>query len=92
MKHTCPDCRRVEDTEEAHCALHIRAMNAAELYVIAVDLDEESTYFAELTPDQVTCLKDVLKKTGYLFSVEKVKDAPGFNDCAALSTLLEDLL
>lgn len=25
MEHTCPDCHRTEDTEEAYCELHIKA-------------------------------------------------------------------
>lgn len=31
MKHICPDCYREEDTEEAHCKLHIKAGQVKEI-------------------------------------------------------------
>jgi hypothetical protein len=61
------------------------------LYIISIDMDEESVYFTEMTERQATAMRKVLSRQPLKFSVDKIKDAPGFNKYGDLMVDFKDL-
>ncbi len=50
-----------------------------QLYIITVEMDEDSIYFTEMTEREATYMRRVLRRGQLKFSVQKIKKAPGFN-------------
>ena len=61
-----------------------------ELYVITVELDGDSIYFTEMTPAQARKMRAALGRTGYTYHIQKIRQAPGFNDYEGLMGTFED--
>lgn len=62
-----------------------------ELYVISIELDETSIYFAKMNKAQASQMRQLLGRAGFQFSVEPVKQASGFNTYKQLMADFEDL-
>ena len=60
------------------------------LYVITIELDEDSEYFTEMTVLQAKRMEKVLEKSGYNFNIEQIKKAEGFNSFADLMRDFKD--
>ena len=61
------------------------------LYIITVEMDEDSEYFTEMTERQATAMRKVLSRQPLKFSVDKIKGAPGFNKFSDLMADFKDL-
>ena len=62
-----------------------------ELYTIIVELDEDSVYFADLTPREAAALRYVLRGVGYKYSVRKIRGGPGYNSFRQLMHMFKDM-
>lgn len=62
-----------------------------DLYVVTVELDEDSVYFAELTEREVAQLRRILQKGKEKFKIEKIREAPGFSSFEELSVTFTDM-
>lgn len=60
------------------------------LYVITVELDEDSVYFTEMTPAESSRMRAALERTGLPFSIQKIRQAPGYNDYEGLMGTFRD--
>lgn len=48
------------------------------MYVITLEMDEDSVYFTELTERQADQLRGLFRRCPWKFSVRKIKGAPGY--------------
>lgn len=62
-----------------------------DLYIITIELDEDSEYFAELDENEVAQLRRVLGKLKEKWKVTKIKEAPGFNSFEDLKATFLDM-
>jgi hypothetical protein len=62
-----------------------------DLYIITIELDEDSEYFAELDESEAAQLRRVLGKLRQKWSMTKIKDAPGFNSFNDLKSTFLDM-
>lgn len=50
-----------------------------DLYIVVIEFDEDSVYFTEMTKAQADRMRRVLSSGKYKYSVNKIRNAPGFN-------------
>ena len=62
-----------------------------ELYIIEIEFDETSIYFAEMTDVQANKMRRTLSARNQKYSVKKIRNAPGFNSYEALMHDFEEL-
>lgn len=58
-----------------------------QLYVVTVDMGEDSVYFTEMTDSQADQMRRMIRRAGYRGTVMKIKRSPGFN---SFHTLMRD--
>jgi hypothetical protein len=62
-----------------------------DLYIITIELDEDSIYFTSMTPAQAKEMRKALGKMHHAWTLYKIKSAPGFNSYADLLETVRDM-
>ena len=63
-----------------------------DLYIVTIELDEDSIYFTSMTPAQATEMKKALGKLSHNWTLYKIRNAPGFNSYDDLMSTVKDMV
>lgn len=63
----------------------------SDLYIIVLELDEDSVYFTEMTRGEATAMSRALTRTGHKFTMSQIRMADGFSDYPELLETIKDM-